>query len=169
MFMKPNLEEVTMSTNAVAPQTAAEAHYQAPDWFTAHVFNKVVGGLTQIGISVAGSRILEHRGRNTGELHRTPVNLLTFDGRQYLVAPRGVTQWVRNVRHADGHLVLILGRRRQICSVTELAPAEAIPVLRAYLRKWKFETGQFFDGLTPEATDEKWAQAAPRHPVFLVG
>lgn len=114
-------------------------------------------------------RVLEHRGRTTGELHHTPVNLLTVDGTRYLVAPRGATQWVRNVRHADGHLVLILGRRREICRVTELAPAEAVPVLRAYLRKWKFETGQFFDGVTPDASDEEWALAAPKHPVFLIG
>jgi hypothetical protein len=171
MFMHNSTQEVTMSTDAsaITPQGAAAAHYKEPDWFTAHVFNKVVGGLTHLGISVMGSRVLEHRGRRTGELRRTPVNLLTLEGRQYLVAPRGVTQWVRNVRHADGHLVLILGRRRQICSVTELAPADAIPVLRAYLRRWKFETGQFFDGLTPDASDEEWAAAAPKHPVFLVG
>jgi hypothetical protein len=169
MFMENNDEEVTMSITAFTPQTAAEAHYKRPDWFTTHVFNNVVGGLTRLGVSVMGSRVLEHRGRSTGELYRTPVNLLTLDGVQYLVAPRGVTQWVRNVRHADGHLVLILGRRRQICTVTELASTDSIPVLRAYLRKWKFETGQFFDGITPDASDEEWAQAAPKHPVFLVG
>lgn len=167
--MDTSTEEVTMSTSTSTPETAATAHYKSPDWFTAHVFNKVVGGLTRLGISAMGSRVLEHRGRSTGALHHTPVNLLTFDGRQYLVAPRGETQWVRNVRHADGHLVLILGRRRQICSVTELAPAEAVPVLRAYLRKWKFESGQFFDGITPDGSDGDWTRAAPKHPVFLVG
>ena len=84
------------------------------------------------------------------------------------MAPRGETQWVRNVRHADGHMVLILGRRRQICRATEIAPADAVPVLRAYLRRWKFEVGMFFDGVTPDATDEEWALAAPKHPVFKI-
>jgi len=157
-----------MSTTTISPQTAAAAHYKRPDWFTTHVFNKAVAGLTRLGLSVLGSRVLEHRGRTSGELHRTPVNLLTLDGTQYLVAPRGETQWVRNVRHSGGHMVLILGRRRQICQATEIPVADAVPVLRAYLRRWKFETGQFFDGITPDASDEEWAAAAPKHPVFRI-
>ena len=95
------------------PEQPASAHYKRPDWFTRNVFNRALGGLTRMGISVWGSRVLEHRGRTSGKLHHTPVNLLAMDGTQYLVAPRGETQWVRNVRHADGHLVLILGRRRR--------------------------------------------------------
>jgi hypothetical protein len=167
--MKSSTEEVTMSTITINPENAATAHYKTPDWFTRHVFNKVVAGFTRMGLSVLGSRVLEHRGRTSGELHHTPVNLLTLDGTQYLVAPRGETQWVRNVRHSDGHLVLILGRRRQICRATEIPPADAVPVLRAYLSRWKFEVGMFFDGVTPDATDEEWAAAAPKHPVFEIG
>jgi hypothetical protein len=169
--MESSTEEATMSTITIGSEEAAAAtdHYKSPDWFTTHVFNKVVAGLTRMGVSVLGSRVLEHRGRTSGELHHTPVNLLNLDGTQYLVAPRGETQWVRNVRHSDGHMVLILGRRRQICRATEIAPADAVPVLRAYLRKWKFEVGMFFDGITPDATDEEWALAAPKHPVFKIG
>ena len=159
--------EVTMST-APNPDEPAAAHYKRPDWFTRTVMNKLMSGLTRMGVSVRGSRVLEHRGRTTGELHHTPVNLLTLDGTQYLVAPRGETQWVRNVRNAGGHLVLILGRRRQQCTATEIAPTDAVPVLRAYLRRWKFETGMFFDGVTLTSTDAEWAAAAPRHPVFSI-
>ena len=112
--------------------------------------------------------MLEHRGRTSGKLHHTPVNLLTIDETQYLVAPRGETQWVRNVRHADGHLVLILGRRRQLCTAREIPVADRVPILRAYLRRWKFETGMFFDGVTPDSTDEEWAEVAARHPVFAL-
>ena len=50
------------------------------------------------GVSVWGSRELRVRGRTSGEWRTTPVNLLTLDGEQYLVAPRGETQWVRNLR-----------------------------------------------------------------------
>ena len=121
-----------MSTNP----TPAAAHYKRPDWFTRNVFNRVLSGLTRMGISVWGSRVLEHRGRSSGQLHHTPVNLLSIDGAQYLVAPRGETQWVRNVRHAGGRLVLILGRRRQLCTATELPVADRVPILRAYLRRW---------------------------------
>ena len=106
-----------MTTTSITPSSpGTSAHYKEPDWFTRNVFNNVVKGLTRMGVSVWGSRVLEHRGRTTGKLHHVPVNLLTIDGTQYLVAPRGETQWVRNVRHAGGHLVLILGRRRQLCT-----------------------------------------------------
>ncbi len=113
------------------PQQGGSPHYKEPDWFTRHVFNRMVSGLTRLGISVWGSRVLEHRGRTTGAIHHTPVNLLTVEGTQYLVAPRGETQWVRNVRHAGGHLVLILGRRRQLCTATEVPVADSVPILRS--------------------------------------
>lgn len=143
-------------------------HYQEPDWFTRNVFNRLVSGLTRLGISVRGSRVLEHRGRTSGKLHHTPVNLLTYEGRPYLVAPRGDTQWVRNVRRADGHLVLILGRRRRQCTATEVPVEDSIPILRSYLERWAFETGMFFGGIATEASDADWALEAPRHPVFAL-
>jgi deazaflavin-dependent oxidoreductase (nitroreductase family) len=148
--------------------TETSPDYKRPDWFTRNVFNRVVSGLTRVGISVLGSRILEHRGRTTGELHHTPVNLLEIDGTQYLVSPRGETQWVRNVRKAGGHLVLILGRRRQLCTATEVPEADRIPILRTYLRRWKFEVGMFFEGVGPDSTDEEIAAIAGRHPVFTL-
>jgi hypothetical protein len=150
------------------PSPAATPHYKRPDWFTQHVFNPMVSGLTRLGVSVMGSRVLEHRGRTSGELHHTPVNLLTYEGQQYLVSPRGQTQWVRNVRHAGGHLVLILGRRRQLCTATEIPVEDSLPILRSYLKRWKFETGMFFEGVTPDSSDDDWAAEAPRHPVFAL-
>jgi hypothetical protein len=157
-----------MTTASVdhASTLSLPSHYKEPDWFTRHVFNNVVKGLTRLGISVLGSRVLEHRGRSTGALHHVPVNLLTIEGRRYLVAPRGETQWVRNVRHAGGHLVLILGRRRELCTATEVPAPESIPVLRAYLRTWKFEVGMFFQGVSPDSTDAEWEAEAANHPVF---
>jgi hypothetical protein len=170
MFMAtPTSEENEMTTASLIPTTATTtsgAHYKEPDWFTRTIFNNVVKGLTRMGVSVRGSRVLEHRGRTTGKLHHVPVNLLTIEGKQYLVAPRGETQWVRNVRHAGGHMVLILGRRRQLCTAREIPAHDAIPVLRIYLRRWKFETGMFFDGVTPDSSDEEWATVAANHPVF---
>ena len=157
-----------MSTNPGTEQPTA-AHYKRPDWFTRNVMNRLMNGLTRLGVSVRGSRVLEHRGRTTGKLHHTPVNLLTIEGTRYLVAPRGETQWVRNVRHAGGHLVLILGRRRQLCTATEIPVSASVPILRDYLRRWKFETGMFFDGVTPDSTDAEWAAVASRHPVFALG
>jgi deazaflavin-dependent oxidoreductase (nitroreductase family) len=146
-----------------------ETHYRRPGWFTRHVANRIVIGLTRIGISVLGSRVLEVRGRKSGQPRRNPVNLLSLDGSEYLVAPRGEAEWVRNVRADGGRLVLLLGRRRDPRRATELVDEEKVPILRAYLKRWKAEVGVFFDGVGPDSTDEQIAAIAPRHPVFLLG
>src|SRR5713226_595310 len=93
--------------------------YVRPNWFTKNVFNRIVAWLTQLGISVYGSRVLAVRGRRTGQWHTTPVNLLEYRGQRYLVAPRGVTQWVRNVR-VRGEAELWLGSRREPINVVEV-------------------------------------------------
>jgi deazaflavin-dependent oxidoreductase (nitroreductase family) len=142
--------------------------YQKPGWFTRRVLNPAVAGLTRAGLSVRGSRLLEVRGRQSGLPRRTPVNLLELDGRQYLVSPRGQTQWVRNLRADAGRLVLIRGRRRCARVATELPDGRKPPVLRAYLRRWHREVGVFFDGVGPETSDEELLQVAPDHPVFLL-
>lgn len=140
-------------------------HYKRPGWFTSHIFNPTVAGLTRMGISVMGSRVLEVRGRKTGEPRRTPVNLLVYEDARYLVAPRGHTQWVRNLRTSgDGRLWL--GRRSEPFTATELADDEKPPLLRAYLKRWKAEVGVFFDGVGPESSDEELRRIAPDHPVF---
>ncbi|HKH03850.1 MAG TPA: nitroreductase family deazaflavin-dependent oxidoreductase [Acidimicrobiales bacterium] len=143
-------------------------HYRQPGWFTRNVFNRAVEGLTRLGVSVWGSRILEVPGRKTGEPRRNPVNLLTYEGRQYLVAPRGTTQWVRNVRANGGRVDLLLGKRRTHHLATELADADKVDVLRAYLSKWKAEVGVFFDGVGGDSSDDEVRAIAPKHPVFLL-
>src|SRR5438270_14028813 len=124
---------------------AAEPRYVRPGWFTKHVFNPLVAALTRMGISVWGSRQLRVRGRKSGEWRTTPVNLLTYEGNRYLVAPRGETQWVRNLRVA-GTGELRLGRGTEGFRGRELTEEEKVPVLRAYLRRWKAEVGIFFEG-----------------------
>lgn len=141
------------------------AHYQAPDWFTRNVFNRAVSGLTRAGVSVMGSRELRVRGRRSGQWRSVPVNLLTVDGVQYLVAPRGVTQWVRNLRAAGGG-ELRLGRRTVEFTATEPPGPEAVVALRHYLDRWAWEVGQFFDGVDKNSTDEQLAAVLPAHPVF---
>ncbi len=144
----------------------AAARYVRPGRSTA-LFNSIVAGFTRMGLSIWGSRILGVRGRTSGEMRTTPVNLLTVDGVRYLVAPRGVTQWVRNIRVA-GEAELRLGRRVEPIRVTELTEAEKPAILRAYLRRWKFEVGVFFDGVDASASDETLRQIGPKHPVFRV-
>lgn len=150
---------------ADGPQTQ-DVHYRRPGWFTRNVLNRAISALARRGWSFWGSRVLETRGRRTGEPRRTPVNVLELDGRTYLVAARGTTEWVRNVRADDGRLALLLGRRRQTYRAHELGPSEQVPVLRAYLKRWKAEVGAFFDGVGPDSTDAELAAVAHRHPAF---
>jgi deazaflavin-dependent oxidoreductase (nitroreductase family) len=145
-----------------------DVHYRRPGWFTRKVFNPAVASLTRAGLSVWGSRVLEVRGRRSGEVRRVPVNLLHLGDRDYLVAARGETEWVRNVRAAEGALDLVHGRTRQHRHADELADADKTPILRAYLRRWKAEVGVFFEGVTPDASDEQFAAIAHRHPVFVL-
>jgi deazaflavin-dependent oxidoreductase (nitroreductase family) len=128
-------------------------------------FNAVVGRLTRMGISLMGSRVLAVRGRTSGEWRTVPVNLLTVDGERYLVAPRGHTQWVRNMRAAGGG-ELRLGRGVEAIAVEELADADKPAVLREYLRKWAWEVGRFFEGVDKGASDAELLAIAPGFPVF---
>ena len=142
-------------------------HYLEPDWFTRNILNPAVLALTRLGISFWGSRILEVRGRKSGAWRSVAVNLLTLDGNDYLVAPRGETQWVRNLR-AAGEGRLRVGKRTTTFEAEELADADKPRILRPYLERWKWEVGQFFEGVGPDASDEELTAIAPNHPVFVV-
>ena len=160
----------TLTTNLEAAPTdslTGGSRYLRPDAFTKKVFNPLVRWFTRRGISVRGSRVLEVPGRRSGELRTTPVNLLTLEGERYLVAPRGETEWVRNVRVA-GWCNLRLGRRAERVVPVELADEEKPDVLRSYLRQWKWEVGQFFDGVGPDADDEQLRSIAGGYPVFRI-
>lgn len=131
-------------------------------------FNDTVGRLTKLGISVYGSRVLYVRGRKTGEWRSTPVNPLTVDGVRYLVAPRGNTQWVRNLRAANGEGELRIGRKTERFTATEIGDDAKPAILRAYLKKWKFEVGVFFDGVDAKAPEETLRRIAPGYPIFRI-
>jgi deazaflavin-dependent oxidoreductase (nitroreductase family) len=148
-------------------ESPATAHFERkrPGWFTAHVFNPVVAVFTRLGLSLLGSRVLEVRGRSSGQPRRTPVNLLTLEGERYLVAPRGETQWVRNLR-ASGEGRLLLGRRSEPFTAVEVGDEDKAAVLRAYLKRWKAEVGVFFDGVGPDSSEDELLTVAPKHPVF---
>jgi deazaflavin-dependent oxidoreductase (nitroreductase family) len=145
----------------------ATAHFERkrPGWFTTHVFNPLVALFTRLGLSLLGSRVLEVRGRSSGELRRTPVNLLELEGQRYLLAPRGETQWVRNLR-ASGEGRLLLGRRGEPFQAVEVDDEQKVPILRAYLKRWKAEVGVFFEGVGPDSAEDELRRAAPKHPVF---
>lgn len=142
------------------------SHYRKPGAMMRRFTNPLLVGAGRLGLSVWGARILEVRGRKSGAIRRTPVNLLEYEGEEYLVSPRGQTQWVRNVRADDGRLTLVLGRRREERWAVELTDEQKPRILRAYLRRWKMEVGAFFDGVGPTSSEAELARIAPKHPVF---
>jgi deazaflavin-dependent oxidoreductase (nitroreductase family) len=144
----------------------ASTNYKEPGHLVKMVMNPLVSVMLKAGISVWGARTLEVPGRKSGELRRNPVNLLHFEGDDYLVSPRGNGQWVRNVRAANGRLALLLGHRREELIAHELSDAEKTPVLRAYLARWKMEVGVFFDGVSADSPEEDVQRIASNHPVF---
>ncbi|MFG3281021.1 nitroreductase family deazaflavin-dependent oxidoreductase [Streptomyces sp. NPDC048111] len=146
---------------------SASVHVQKPGWFTVNVLNRAVAWVTRRGISVWGSRVLAVRGRKSGEWRRTPVNLLTFAGERYLVAPRGHVQWTHNMRAAGGG-ELLLGRRTEVFTAVEVADDDKPALLRAYLKRWKAEVGVFFNGVGPDSSEAELRRVAPDHPVFRI-
>ena len=142
-----------MTTRYVVP-TAAD-----------HLFNRLVAWLVRHGVSLAGARVLAVRGRTSGEWRTTVLNPMELDGRRYLVAPRGQTQWVRNLRAAGGG-ELRVGRRSEAFAAAEVADVDKGPVLRAYLDRWGWEVGRFFEDLDKDSDDAAVAAVAPDFPVF---
>jgi deazaflavin-dependent oxidoreductase (nitroreductase family) len=150
-----------------ATATTPTFRYVEPGWFTKNIFNRSIRWLTRRGLSVAGSRELRVVGRSSGAVRTTVVNLLDVDGVRYLVAPRGTTQWVRNLRAAGGG-ALRVGRRVETFAARELPDDAKAPVLEAYVRRWGWEVGQFFEGISKQPTQEERAAIAPGFPVFEI-
>jgi deazaflavin-dependent oxidoreductase (nitroreductase family) len=141
--------------------------YGRPSWFDRNVINRFVVWAARAGVSVWGSRIVEVRGRSSGLPRRVPLNVLTCDGARYLVSPRGETQWVRNLR-AAGEGDLLLGARREHFRAIEVPPEEREPILRAYLRRWRWKVGRFFAGVGPASSSDEIRRIAPAHPAFRI-
>ncbi|MDT0443926.1 nitroreductase family deazaflavin-dependent oxidoreductase [Streptomyces johnsoniae] len=146
---------------------SATLHVKKPGWITRRLFNPAIAFLTRRGLSIWGSRVLAVRGRKSGEWRTTPVNLLTVDGRQYLVAPRGHVQWTHNMRAAGGGR-LLLGKSVQDFTAEEVPDEQKPELLRAYLKRWKAEVGAFFNGVGPDSSEDDLRRIAPDHPVFRV-
>jgi deazaflavin-dependent oxidoreductase (nitroreductase family) len=141
--------------------------YEEPNR-AARVGNAVIRWLAELGVSIAGTRALRVRGRKTGKLRAVVINLLTIDGVDYLVSPRGNTQWARNVRAAGVVEVGPRWRRRSV-SATEVEDAAKPELLKRYLDRWYWQVKGYVAGLTPESSDEQFRAAAPSIPVFVLG
>lgn len=131
------------------------------------VINRAIGALVRLGLGPSHMRVLEVRGRKTGTLYSLPVDLLSERDQLYLVAPRGFTEWVRNAE-AAGEITLRRGRRAQRYRLRALSDAEKLPILKAYLDRFRREVQRYFPvpaGSPPEA----FAPHAARYPAFELG
>lgn len=131
----------------------------------ARAVNEVIRQLAELGIGIAGSRALRVRGRTTGQWRSVVVNVLTVDGRDYVVSPRGNTQWARNARAAGSVQTGPRWRRRQV-SIREIPDAAKPELLRRYVDRWYWEVKGHSGGLTPASTDSEVKEIAASIPVF---
>ena len=138
--------------------------YDQPN-LAARVLNEVFRGLAEAGVSIAGTHALRIRGRKTGKLRGVVVNLLSIDGRQFLVSPRGNTQWARNAR-AAGQVEVGPRWHGRVVGIEELTDAAKPEILKPYLKRWYWEVKGHVGGLTPESSDEHLRAVAPSIPVF---
>jgi deazaflavin-dependent oxidoreductase (nitroreductase family) len=125
--------------------------------------NRIFRTMTRLGLGASYRRVLTVRGRKTGRLYHTPVDLMECEGGRWLVAGYGTTGWVRNAL-AAGEVSLSRGGRSERFSVTAAAAPEAVPVLRQYLTEIRV-TRPYFDA-APDAPDPLIAAELPRHPVL---
>ena len=138
--------------------------YDAPN-VAARAGNELIRWLAEAGISIAGTRALRVRGRKSGKPRGVVINVLSVDGRDYVVSPRGNTQWARNARSAG---VVEMGprwRSRDV-RIAEVADDTKPQLLKRYLDRWYWEVKGHVGGLTPQSTDDEMRSAAPSIPVF---
>jgi len=128
------------------------------------IFNRTFGYLVGLGLAPSHIYLLEVRGRKSGKLFLTPVNLLELDSKRYLVAPRGRTQWVRNAE-ASEEVTLKRGSMRQKFRLRPLADAEKLPVLKAYLDNFRREVQRYFS-VAAGSPPETFAEVASNYPAF---
>ncbi len=129
--------------------------------------NALIRRLAEAGISLAGARALRVRGRTSGRVRGVVVNVLTVGDVDYVVSPRGNTQWARNVR-AAGSVEVGPAWRRRTLRASEVDDAAKPELLRRYLDRWYWEVKGHIAGLTPDSSDDQVRAAAPSIPVFAL-
>jgi hypothetical protein len=138
--------------------------YDEPN-LAARAANELIRWLAEAGISIAGTHALRVRGRKTGTLRGVVINLLTVDGRDYVVSPRGDTEWARNAR-ASGAVEMGPRWRSREIRITEVGDDAKPELLERYLDRWYWEVKGHVGGLTPQSTRDEMRAAAPAIPVF---
>lgn len=152
---------VAAVASAITPQDAL--HFAAPSPIE-RLFTRLFGMLVGLGLGLPHNYLLQVRGRRSGRLYATPVDVLTYADTRFVVAGRGNTQWARNVR-ASGQVVLRKGFRREELRARELPDAEKPPVLKAYLDRFKLTVQRYFP-VRAGSPAADFVTLAPRYPVF---
>jgi len=128
------------------------------------LFNRTFGFLVGLGIGPSHTYVLQVRGRKSGRIYSTPVDLLELDGKRFLVAPRGRTQWVRNAESA-GQVTLKKGRTRLDYRLSAISDADKPEILKAYLDNFRREVQSYFP-VPAGSPIEAFAALAPNYPAF---
>jgi deazaflavin-dependent oxidoreductase (nitroreductase family) len=128
------------------------------------VFNRIFGFLVGLGVGLPHNYLLQVRGRKSGRLHSTPVNVLGVGGKRFLVAGRGYTQWVRNAV-ASGAVSLKKGRRDEEFSLRAVSNEEKPEILKAYLDRFRITVQRYFP-VPAGSPAEAFQPLAAEYPVF---
>ncbi len=137
------------------------------DWLSL----KVIPWYTALGLTQR-TVTLEVMGRRTGKPIRVSLSRTDHLGRSYFASLAGESEWVRNVRAAQGKAT-ILSRRRTPVRLVETAPEERAPILLAYVQARAFthssaQSARHFFGLGPHPTLEQMEAIANRYIVFEI-
>jgi deazaflavin-dependent oxidoreductase (nitroreductase family) len=127
-------------------------------------FNRVFGFLVGLGLGFSYNYLLEVRGRKSGKIYSTPIDLLEVSGKRFLVAPRGRTQWVRNAE-AAGEVTLKRGKTRQKFRLRAIPDADKPEILKAYLDAFRREVQQYFP-VPAGSSASAFVKLAQSYPVF---
>jgi deazaflavin-dependent oxidoreductase (nitroreductase family) len=130
------------------------------------LMNSIIGRLASIGLIPRDTVQLEVKGRRSGKPRSNAVTWVECEGQRYLVAPRGNTEWVRNVKAAGGEAV-VKQRKTERVRLEEVPVEQRAPIIKAYNKKLGAVTRREF-GLDDDATLEEFERIADRHPVFRI-
>ena len=128
------------------------------------VFNRVFGFAVGLGLGFSYNYLLQVRGRKSGKIYSSPIDLLEIEGKRFLVAPRGRTQWVRNAE-AAGEVTLKKGKLQQRFRLRALSDQEKSEILKAYLDRFKREVQTYFP-LPAGSPVEAFRELVQRYPAF---
>ena len=146
-----------MSTNANLPA------FRAPTALE-RFFNRAFGFLVWLGLGLRHNYLLQVRGRKTGNVYSTPVNLLEFQDKRFLVAPRGRTQWVRNAESV-GEITLKRGSTRLSFRLRPIPDGDKLEILKAYLDGFAGTVQRYFP-ISAGSPPQAFRDIAGNYPVF---